>query len=131
MAAAVKQTYSEVMKSRNSVTASTMLSGLPVSTCSLDYTLLEGVNKNRASSGKHLWSTYCVLGFLGGTSGEESSCQCRRPKRPRFDPWNRKIPWRKKCQLTPVFLPRESHRQRSLARAIVHGVTKSRTRLSI
>ena len=92
MAAAVKQTYSEVVKSRNSVTASTMLSGLPVSTCSLDYTLLEGVNKNHASSGKHLWSTYCVLGFLGGASGEEYSSQCRRPKRPRFDPWNGKIP---------------------------------------
>ena len=37
--------------------------------------------------------------------------QCRRP---RFDPWVGKIPWRRKCQLTPVFLPGEFHRQRSL-----------------
>ena len=32
-----------------------------------------------------------------------------------FDSWVRKIPWRRKQQPTPVFLPRESLRQRSLA----------------
>ena len=32
-----------------------------------------------------------------------------------LDPWVRKIPWRRVCQPTPVFLPRESHGQRSLA----------------
>ena len=32
----------------------------------------------------------------------------------RFNPWVRKIPWRRKWQLTPVFLPRKSHGQRSL-----------------
>ena len=32
-----------------------------------------------------------------------------------FDPWVRKIPWRRKWQPTPVFLPEESHGQRSLA----------------
>ena len=31
-----------------------------------------------------------------------------------FDTWSGKIPWRKKCQPTPVFLLGESHRQRSL-----------------
>ena len=36
--------------------------------------------------------------------------------RPRFDPWARKIPWRRKWQPTPVFLPGEFHGQRSLAR---------------
>ena len=42
----------------------------------------------------------------------ELNClQCRRP---RFDPWDRKIPWRRKWQPTPVFLPRKSHGQRSL-----------------
>ena len=30
-------------------------------------------------------------------------------------PWVRKIPWRGKWQPTPVFLPRKSHGQRSLA----------------
>ena len=55
-----------------------------------------------------------MRGFLGGTSGKESGCQCRRYKRLGFDPWTRKIPWRRAQQLTPVFLPRESHGQRSL-----------------
>ena len=36
-------------------------------------------------------------------------------RRPGFDLWVRKIPWRKKWQPTPVFLPRESHGQKSLA----------------
>ena len=39
---------------------------------------------------------------------------CLQHRRPRFDPWVRKIPLSKKCQPTPVFLPRESHEQRSL-----------------
>jgi len=30
-------------------------------------------------------------------------------------PWVRKIPWRRKWQHTPVFLPGKFHRQRSLA----------------
>ena len=34
--------------------------------------------------------------------------------RPRFDPWVGKVPWRRKCQPTPVFLPGKSHGQRSL-----------------
>ena len=32
-----------------------------------------------------------------------------------FDPWIGKIAWRRKWQVTPVFLPRKSHGQRSLA----------------
>ena len=40
---------------------------------------------------------------------------CRRPRRCRFDPWVRKMPWRRKWQSTPVFLPGKSHGQRSLA----------------
>ena len=32
-----------------------------------------------------------------------------------FDPWDRKIPWRRAWQPTPVFLPGKSHGQRSLA----------------
>jgi len=34
---------------------------------------------------------------------------------PGFDPWVRKTPWRREWLPTPVFLPRESHGQRSLA----------------
>ena len=39
-----------------------------------------------------------------------------------------KIPWRRAWQPTPVFLPGESHRQRSLA-ATVQRITKSRAQL--
>ena len=35
-------------------------------------------------------------------------------RRPGFDPWVGKIPWRRARQPTPVFLPGESHGQRSL-----------------
>ena len=34
-------------------------------------------------------------GLLGGVSGKEPACQCRRCKRHRFDPWVGKIPWRR------------------------------------
>ena len=42
------------------------------------------------------------LGFPGGTSGKEPACQCRRCKWWEFDPWVRKIPWKKAQQPTPV-----------------------------
>ena len=41
--------------------------------------------------------------------------QYRRRRRCRLDPLVRKIPWRWEWQLTLVFLPGESHGQRSLA----------------
>ena len=53
--------------------------------------------------------------FPGGASGKEPACQCRRHERCGFDPWVRKIPWNRKWQPTPVFLPGGSHGQRSLA----------------
>ena len=47
------------------------------------------------------------------TSGKESACQCKRYKRCGFDSWVGKI-WRREWPLTPVFLPGESHGQKSL-----------------
>ena len=47
----------------------------------------------------------------------------------RFVSWVRKIPWRRKWQPTPVFLPGESHGQRSLASCSPRD-RKSWTRLS-
>ena len=44
-------------------------------------------------------------------SDKEFTCQCKRCG---FNPWVRKIPWRRKRQPTPVFLLGESHGQRSL-----------------
>ena len=48
-------------------------------------------------------------------SGKESACQCRRHKRCGFNPWVGKVPWRRTWQPTPVFVPGESHGQRTLA----------------
>ena len=42
---------------------------------------------------------------------KETFLQCRRPE---FDPWVGKIPWRKERIPTPVLLPAEFHGQRSL-----------------
>ena len=67
------------------------------------------------------------LGFPGGASGKEPACQCRRHKRCRFNPWVGKIPWRRARQLTPVFLPGESHGQRSLADYSPRGCQESDT----
>ena len=71
----------------------------------------------------------CGHKLPGGASGIEPACQCRRHKRHRFSPWVRKIPWRRAWQPTPVFLPGESHGQRSLV-GPVHEVVESRTRLN-
>ena len=40
---------------------------------------------------------------------------CLQGSRPRFNPWVRKIPWRREWLLIPVFLPGDSRGQRSLA----------------
>ena len=50
------------------------------------------------------------MGFSGGSVGKESSCNAN----PRFSPWVRKIPWRRKWQPTPVFLSGKSLGWRSL-----------------
>ena len=57
---------------------------------------------------------FLISGGPGGTSGKEPACQCRRPKRPRFNPWVWTIPWRRAQQPAPVFLPGESQGQMSL-----------------
>ena len=65
---------------------------------------------------------YSTSGFPGGSEVKETACQCRRP---RFNPWIRKIPRKKEWQPTPVFLPGESHGQRSLVGYSPWGHKKS------
>ena len=55
-----------------------------------------------------------VKNLPGGASGNEPTCQCRKHKRCGFDSRVGKIPWRRAWHPTPVFLPGESHGQRSL-----------------
>ena len=64
------------------------------------------------------WSNTGILFSLGlprWCSGKEYACQCTRWRRRGFDPWVRKIPWRRAWQPTLVFFPGESYGQRSLA----------------
>ena len=72
------------------------------------------------------------IGLPRWLSGKESACQCRRLG---FNPWVRKIPWRRKWQPTPVFLPRKPHgplhgkflhwKSHGAWRATVHGLRES------
>ena len=55
----------------------------------------------------HKITTFSCFG-TGGSGCKESAWT-------KFSPWVRKIPWRRAWQPTPVFLPGESHGQRSLA----------------
>ena len=77
----------------------------------------------------NLYSTFCLYKFAmlpWWLSGKKSACQCNRCG---FDPWL-KIPWRRKWQPTPVFLPGESHGQRSLVGYRPRGSQKSQVWLS-
>ena len=51
------------------------------------------------------------MGFLGGSVVKNPPANVRRHW---FNPWVRKIPWRRKWQPAPVFLPGKSNGQRSL-----------------
>ena len=86
-----------------------------------------------STKGIFLFSERCQLrrdskqgGLPWRLSDKESTCQCRTHG---YDPWLGKIPWRRKWQPTPLFLPGKSHGQRAW-QATVHGVTKSWTQLS-
>ena len=71
--------------------------------------------------------TWCIVHMLPWwPSGKEFPCQCRRLM---FNPWSGRCPWRRKWQLTPVFLPGKFHGQRSLV-GYSQWVAKSWTWLS-
>ena len=60
-------------------------------------------------------------------SGEDSTCQRSRRQ---FDPWIRRIPWRREWQPTAGFLPGKAYEQRSLVGLESMGSQKSQTQLS-
>ena len=53
---------------------------------------------------------YQCYGLPRGCSGKESACQCRRCTRLGFNFWVSQIPWRRKWQPTPIFLPGKFHK---------------------
>ena len=65
------------------------------------------------------------MGFPGGSEVKASACNAGDPG---FDLWVQgKIPWRKKWQPIPVFLPGESHGRRSLVGYSPQGRKESDT----
>ena len=76
--------------------------------------------------------SFGVWGWLSVQMGlpKKKKKICLQYRRRRLDPWVRKIPWRKRWQPTPVFLPGKSHGQRSLV-ATVHRVSQGKTWLSM
>ena len=61
----------------------------------------------------------------GGTNGKTPPLNAGRCNKLEFDPWVRKIPWRRKWEPTPVLLPGESHGQRNLVGCSPQGHTES------
>ena len=79
---------------------------------------VHGVTKSQTQlkqiSMQHVLSfTQESMGLPWWLISKESACQCRRLG---FDPWVEKMPWRRKQQPTPVFLPGKSHGQREPGR---------------
>ena len=58
------------------------------------------------------WPYICIPGLPWWLRQQKICLQCKRPG---FNPWIRKIPWRREWQPTPVLLPGESHGHSSLA----------------
>ena len=69
-----------------------------------------------------------IIGFPWWLSDKESACNAGATRDSRFNLWVRKTPWRRAWQPTPVFLPGESHGQKSLA-GYVQGFTENWTQL--
>ena len=56
-----------------------------------------------------------IWSFPGGSVIKNPLANAGRCRRRWFNPWVRKIPWKRKWQPTPVFLLSKSHVQRNLA----------------
>ena len=73
--------------------------------------VLEVHDSKLFNQGLASWSNLLQWCLPSGSESWRVRLQCSRPG---FDPWIRKIPWRRKWQPSPVFLPGKSHGQSSL-----------------
>ena len=128
--------YQESHRGRRRVMSGQVSGGL---VCCLHFILNVKVLKQgvRASNGPQtpsrlimwLFQTILLWGFPGGATGKEPICQCRVHERHGFEPWTRKVPWRRAWQPTPVYSCLENPMDKGAWRATVHWVTKSLTQL--
>ena len=73
---------------------------------------LRSLLQHHSLKASSLWcSAFFMVGFPGGS---DIKSVCLQGRRPGFDPWVGKVPWRRKRQLTPVLLPGKFHGRRSL-----------------
>ena len=108
--------FQALMKGKSYLTLKTLESGSEVNQSKATIKPRSWSSISHTDSASHIRIVlggyyYLLWGFPGGA---ESACQWKRSQRCRFNPWVRKIPWRTKWQLAPVFLPGELHVQRSL-----------------
>jgi len=72
---------------------------------------------------ENFWSVVSnVKGFPGRAVVKNPPASAGDAKKRRFNPWVRKIPWSRKWQPTPVFLPGKFHGQRSLVDCSPQGL---------
>ena len=64
-------------------------------------------------------------GFPDGSLGKDPACNAEAAGGTGFDTWVGKIPWRRKWQPTPVFLPGKSHGQSTLVSYSLKGRKES------
>ena len=74
-----------------------------------------GIKPGSLMSYLHWQAGSLPLSFPGGAVVNNLPANAGKTQRGWFNPWAGKIPWRRAWQPTPVFLPGESHGQRSLA----------------
>ena len=67
------------------------------------------------------------MGFPGVSDHKESACLYRKCRRHGFDPWVRKISWRRKWQLIPVCLTGKAQEQKNLVGCSPWGRKESDT----
>ena len=84
----------------------------------MEYRVRVGENKGRSLG----ILKYSVVPHRSeGQTDKESACN----ERDRFNPWVRKISWRRECLPTSLFLPGELHGQRSLSGCSPWGLKES------
>ena len=87
--------------------------------------LIFKARKRKYQSPRLSWNQWLAVPQMsGGASGKGHTCQCRRDKRSWFNPWVRKIPWRRACN--PLqYSCLENSMDRGARKARVHRVAKS------
>ena len=89
------------------------------------HTLLVSVWTGSTISERNLIILNKIEDYTGISQVAQWRRMCLQCRRCRFNPWVRKIPWRRKWEPTPVFLLGDTM-DRGAWWATVHGVTKSR-----